>query len=422
MRANPQIIGLVTDVIRSASHTATRDGKIEVAISQRVTPDVWRLYSSTLTTAGGRYMTKRQVFVFPADTDTRAELARYAEMLTTGDTNPHDYFPTPDAAADQVVDTVLAGDTLPYLERNPTERIKFLEPSVGTGALLRALFRRLPRERVDVIAFEVDPGRRATLQREMGITAIGTDFLAAKPDCKVDLVLMNPPFNGPKGPDTWAHHVQHALTWLGPEKNLGAIVSPRLTTLRDRKSNDLVLDLHALASASGSIETLEAGTFAQKGTRGPKTTLETRILHIANPSEPDWRLKPTGGWSNWYTLTTALVVRNNNIALLEETTLDGENPRTLKQVRAGLLANRAQWIQHGAPWLSTAVDLDELARGVTRDFEPPCEERAPKAPRRKADQSTRALKLVPGPAKNAAPLLAFLPATACQGDLFADAA
>lgn len=122
-------------------------------------------------------------------------------------------FPTPPEIARQVV--ALA-------EIQAKQRI--LEPSAGTGNLLRAMyelpFKTLPDAR-DVVIVEIADGVCINLKNEFPCAVVyKKDFLAMGDELGLfDRVLMNPPFS--KGEDI--KHIQHALNFLKDGGRLVAI-------------------------------------------------------------------------------------------------------------------------------------------------------------------------------------------------------
>ena len=81
-----------------------------------------------------------------------------------------------------------------------------LEPSAGDGALLRALEQYVPRQQMWSI--DIDP-RNVELLQSQGYQADCMDFLELQPTGRLDLVIMNPPYE-----DGQAEvHIIHALNF-----------------------------------------------------------------------------------------------------------------------------------------------------------------------------------------------------------------
>lgn len=117
-------------------------------------------------------------------------------------------FPTPPALAERVVD--LAGIS---------GRMTVLEPSAGTGNLIRAVLNAAPDARLTAV--EIGWNLAFHLQGQFGTVDVrNEDFLKANPG-KFDRIVMNPPFQ--RGTDV--KHVRHAATMLAPGGRLVSIVA-----------------------------------------------------------------------------------------------------------------------------------------------------------------------------------------------------
>lgn len=117
------------------------------------------------------------------------------------------FFPTPDAAADRILECILG-----------LKGLETLEPSAGTGALARRLAER--GAVVDVV--EVQPGLASDLETAgLYRAVIPADFLQVEPRRQYDLVVMNPPFDRERDID----HVTHAWRFVKPGGQLVAIMS-----------------------------------------------------------------------------------------------------------------------------------------------------------------------------------------------------
>lgn len=188
-----------------------------------------------------------------------------AESLRAGVTvvSAPQLFPTPDALADRMAEE---------LDARAGHRV--LEPSAGTGQLIRAVFRwslahRGPHEMTypRVEAVEVSPALCGQLRRSFGNNEVWvheSDFLTLSPDVesldRYDRVILNPPFAG--GQDI--AHIKHALTFVKPGGRLVAICAngPRQQA-----------ELRPLVEENGGTwEELPEGTFQSSGT-GVRTVL-----------------------------------------------------------------------------------------------------------------------------------------------------
>lgn len=94
---------------------------------------------------------------------------------------------------------------------------KVLEPSAGTGALLKGIN---PHQ---AVAVEVTPMRAAML-KEQGFDVRQVDFLDMEPNQSFDRVVMNPPYSNGQA----LRHVKHALGFLNQGGMLVAVVPASL--------------------------------------------------------------------------------------------------------------------------------------------------------------------------------------------------
>jgi phospholipid N-methyltransferase len=118
-------------------------------------------------------------------------------------------FPTPAHVAARMVD-------LARIE--PGDRV--LEPSAGTGALLRAIG-AAPFAFPRVTAVEIDPTLAQSLRQQWpAVEVLRQDFLSAdRPLPSFDVVLMNPPFANAAD----VRHILHARRFLAPGGRLVAV-------------------------------------------------------------------------------------------------------------------------------------------------------------------------------------------------------
>lgn len=165
-------------------------------------------------------------------------------------------FPTP---ADLVQKMIYAAG----LHKYPALRI--LEPSAGTGAILRGLE---PWDTAEVVAVEVNRQlveRLAAIKWPGNVSVCLNDFLSCNGDLgKFDRILMNPPFENAAD----VKHILHAISFLKPGGRLVALCA------NGPRQND---KLKPLAS---SWETLPAGTFEESG-----TNVNAALLVIDAPAE-----------------------------------------------------------------------------------------------------------------------------------------
>lgn len=146
-----------------------------------------------------------------------------------------------------------------------------LEPSAGTGNLLRAL---LPTG-ANVLAVEIHPGLAEALKK-LDVAVVCADFLDRRA-CAIgtfDRILMNPPFGD--GQDI--AHIQHALTLLNPGGRLVALCAngPR----QQDKLRPLV------AAYDGTWEDLPDGSFHDAGTNVRVALLVFQAPGVSAKADP----------------------------------------------------------------------------------------------------------------------------------------
>nr|WP_298689497.1 DUF3560 domain-containing protein [uncultured Dongia sp.] len=152
-------------------------------------------------------------------------------------------FPTPAALAARVV--ILAG-----IEAGA----EVLEPSAGTGSLLRALPADETEKPGHVVAIEINRDLADQLDHSgLAGAVVNADFLELTPEIigLYDIVLMNPPFENAAD----IKHIQHARAFLKPG---GRIVAICANGPRQRRE---------LMDMATHWEDLPAGSFAASGTQ-----------------------------------------------------------------------------------------------------------------------------------------------------------
>lgn len=133
------------------------------------------------------------------------------------------------------------------------EHHRILEPSAGTGNLLRGI------KAAECVAVEVNQTLADQLAaRFPEVTVRCTDFLRCNGDLGTfDRIVMNPPFT--YGSDI--KHVRHAVHMLRPGGRLVAIMSTAVNYRKDAE------DLRDLIARRGSIRALPDGSFTDSGTQ-----------------------------------------------------------------------------------------------------------------------------------------------------------
>jgi len=205
--------------------------------------------------------TRRDYFEKPAEDPQDEAFRKMREALKEGVkvVSAPQLFPTPPELARRMADEagIMAG-------------LRVLEPSAGTGNLIRAIFNNATgADCVRVVAVEVNYNLAQALEEQRRKTAYAnesnfeihnTDFLECNGSLgKFDRIVMNPPFEN--GADI--AHIRHAMTLLKPGGRLVAICAdgPRQNAI-----------LKPIAVERGEWEPLPADTFKSSGT-GVRTVL-----------------------------------------------------------------------------------------------------------------------------------------------------
>ncbi len=215
-------------------------------------PDDYTKFKKVITGIGGRYVTGKNRFDF--DFDPTELLTR----LCSGENYQQalQFFPTPEKVVALMQDQI-----------SPKGRgSRWLEPSAGRGALIKAIRDAHPHPDIKIDACEIDPINRALLERD-GINLIGEDFLElhTRPGEKYDGIVMNPPFNK----DQYIRHITRAYDHLKPG---GALIFIAPSGWQEPR-NGMEQDFYDMVTPFAfEIMTLPRGAFRESGT-GVETVL-----------------------------------------------------------------------------------------------------------------------------------------------------
>ena len=102
--------------------------------------------------------------------------------------------------------TTLAREILQYAANlvDPAQKIKFIDPAIGTGSFYSALREAFPKERLEIaMGYEIDPHYGVPAQKLWGHADLKIrleDFTKANPKERFNLLICNPPY-------TRHHHI-----------------------------------------------------------------------------------------------------------------------------------------------------------------------------------------------------------------------
>lgn len=172
------------------------------------------------------------------------------------------FYPTPDEVIERI------------LRDHDFTGSRVLEPSAGTGAIVREL---KSRGAAQITAVEVSAERAARIQSWPGVEIIRANFLNLTPRPEFDWVIMNPPFYGTH----WMDHVMRAFEWLEPGGRLVAILPATAEVGESAKHQKF----RGWAEARGPrferiFSDLPPESFKASGTR-----IQTVVLRLSRPSD-----------------------------------------------------------------------------------------------------------------------------------------
>jgi SAM-dependent methyltransferase len=248
-----------------------------VRLPEQLDRQVYVEVAEALKRVGFVWDKRAKVHVLDGRTSPADALAQLGVVQTTGVApakNPDAWYPTPPHIADLV-----AARAYQWCANKPRLVGTYvLEPSVGEGALLKALWRRNESWAMairHVQAIDIDADRLAYAARRLkGLLNLDThcgDFLEWNLDSEYarqfDLVLMNPPFDNRAA----VTHIRHAWSFVAPGGRLVAI-APGLAP-----SGALA---KLCTEYRATIDPLPEGSFSDAG-----TDVYTCLLTIDNPEK-----------------------------------------------------------------------------------------------------------------------------------------
>lgn len=132
-----------------------------------------------------------------------------------------------------------------------------LEPSAGTGAIIRAIHKACPDITVD--AFELMPENRQTLEKMEGVSLVGEDFTQGVPRI-YDRIFANPPFSQNQD----IRHVRMMYDSLNPDSGEMCVITSRHWVNASEKECREFRDwLHEVSAETHEIPN---GAFDESGT------------------------------------------------------------------------------------------------------------------------------------------------------------
>lgn len=246
--------------------------------------------NDVLTNMRGKWIRRKKVHEFPYPPEVFAEL--WDQMIATGvmpDKNPLDFFPTPQAVIDEMLESILGlGGNDP----------RILEPSAGCGSIADRLRVRFPNALLTLI--EADDVNCKVL-RNKGYAPVEGRFEDYEPEDKFDLVVMNPPFALKGDPLAYITHIRRAFSMLKPEGQL-VTIAPRGLSFQN---NQKVLNFIHWVCQYGDFSELPDKSFAESGTNVPTVLIWMRNISV------EWRAKPHDGFCSYDNKALAMYASND---------------------------------------------------------------------------------------------------------------
>lgn len=201
-------------------------------------------FRKTLLKAGAKY--KRNTFVF--STDAQSVIDRLIAGEAINIKKDFQFFETPPKLANYLVE--LAG-----LKADD----KILEPSAGTGNIVKAIKRVIGLEKL-IYVYELIPENQGALKKIIECKFVGDDFLECK--TKYDKIIANPPFS--KNQD-----IDHIYKMYNSLKKGGRLVSVASIHWKESKNKKEAAFRDWLTEVNATIEDIPRGSFKESGTMVP---------------------------------------------------------------------------------------------------------------------------------------------------------
>ena len=219
-RIEPEIIDIL--------ETAEVDGNEVRLTCGQLDRKTYTRTNEVLESLGGKWNRKAKAHIFESDpSDSLEQAVAFGVYVKPDDMG---FFPTPQPLADELA----ALFTYQWADDYPFD---VLEPSAGSGNLVRAVYKQMPEAKVTAV--EIQSRHCDKLQSEFPTAqVIEADFLSLD-DRAIGMgegpaVLMNPPFARRQDID----HVMHAANFLTADGQLIAIMSAGVAFREDRKTRE----------------------------------------------------------------------------------------------------------------------------------------------------------------------------------------
>lgn len=252
---------VIESEVRDVLATVEWDGSLARLTCGQLDRKLYVKVNDVMESLGGKWNKKSKAHVFEANAqdELEAAIATGVFMRVKDLRQIFGEFETPDDLADIAAERLWIKSGTNFI----------LEPSAGSGQLIRALSRKYKDQCLNVYTVEIQPKHRAALT-SWSCCVLTQDFLSIREAiggmATFHYVLMNPPFGNQADID----HVTHAWKFLADGGRLVAIMSSGFTFRTNRKS----VEFQKLVEAHGSWEANPEGSFTVAGT-GVNTVMVT---------------------------------------------------------------------------------------------------------------------------------------------------
>lgn len=246
----------------------TVEGNIIKLPAQQLERKLYEEVADSLKKIGGAWKGGK-VFGFVFKTDPTELLSKIAEGEKINIKQDYQFFPTPAAVADRMIEEALdfKKDLICYVNLE-SQLVKVLEPSAGQGALIDALYREIGQ--VQVYAYELEPTNRNHLKINYPNVLLNgePDYLKHDSTFLYDLIIANPPFKNNQDID----HIYKMYDQLGKNGRIVTLASTHWMLSINKKENQF---RQWLTDKNASVVKIAAGAFAESGTK-----IETVMITI----------------------------------------------------------------------------------------------------------------------------------------------
>lgn len=141
-----------------------------------------------------------------------AEIQRLRQNFFNNQT-ASDYYPTPKIVVNRIMKHITDSDYLQRLLKSEYDKVHLLEPSAGTGSIIKGYIENFGFDTEKITANEFRKDHILT-KLLSGVNIKTGDFLKMPTKEDYQLIIMNPPFNKKGHKDYYMEHVVHALNML----------------------------------------------------------------------------------------------------------------------------------------------------------------------------------------------------------------